>query len=232
MTHPVSFVITDDLRRSRLTIFFRLVLVLPHYIWATLWSYAVLPLIAFQWLCALFAGRLEDDVHGFLVRYARYHVHLYAYGFLLADPWPRFQGHKGYPVDLDVAPPERQHRGTVGFRLILALPALIFASVLGTVLVLLAAFGWFAALVLGRMPAGMEELGAYCLRYQTQTYAYLLLLTPRYPTLASGATASVGGLAQRPAVLRNFFSRLDQTIVFLRRGGRGYQSTLPLSRCK
>jgi hypothetical protein len=36
----------------------------------------------------------------------------------------------------------------------------------------------------------MAELGAYCLRYQTQTHAYLLLLTPRYPTLAGGATGS------------------------------------------
>jgi hypothetical protein len=28
---------------------------------------------------------------------------------------------------------------------------------------------------------------AYCLRYQVQTYAYLLLLTGRYPSLASGS---------------------------------------------
>jgi hypothetical protein len=26
----------------------------------------------------------------------------------------------------------------------------------------------------------------YCLRYQAQTYAYLLLLTDRYPSLADG----------------------------------------------
>jgi len=190
VTHPVRFVITDDLRRSRLTVLFRLVLALPHYVWATLWAYAVGPLIVFQWLWAIFSGRLEEDVHGFLTRYARYHVHLYAYLFLLANPRPRFQGRKGYPVDLDVDPPERQHRASVGFRLILAIPALIFASVLGSVVTLIALFGWFVALALGRMPAGMEELGAYCLRYQTQTYAYLLLLTPRYPTLAGGATAS------------------------------------------
>ena len=28
---------------------------------------------------------------------------------------------------------------------------------------------------------------AYCLRYQAQTSAYLLLLTSRYPSLASGS---------------------------------------------
>jgi hypothetical protein len=32
----------------------------------------------------------------------------------------------------------------------------------------------------------MRDLMAYCLRYQAQTYAYLLLLTSRYPSLESG----------------------------------------------
>lgn len=190
MTHPVRFVISDDLRRSRLTVCFRLFLAIPHYVWATLWAYGIATLVPFQWLSAIFAGRLQPDVHGFLTRFARYHVHLYAYLFLLADPWPRFNGNPGYPVDLDVGGPERQRRLTVLFRLVLAIPALVFASVLSTVLALLGVFGWFAALAIGRMPEGMAELGAYCLRYQTQTYAYLLLLTPRYPTLAGGARAS------------------------------------------
>jgi len=46
---------------------------------------------------------------------------------------------------------------------------------------------WFIALALGRVPKGMRDLMAYCLRYNAQTYAYLLLLTDRYPTLASGS---------------------------------------------
>jgi Domain of unknown function (DUF4389) len=190
LAHPVRFVITDDLRRSRITVLLRLILAIPHYAWAALWSCGIALLIPFQWLAAIFTGRLEQDVHAFLTRFARYHVHLYAYLLLLADPWPRFNGHLGYPVDLEIDPPERQRRASVIFRLVLAIPALVFASVLGTVLALLAIFGWFASLVIGRMPGGMAELGAYCLRYQTQTYAYLLLLTPTYPTLAGGATAA------------------------------------------
>jgi hypothetical protein len=53
------------------------------------------------------------------------------------------------------------------------------------VLLTLAVAGWFAALAVGRMPKGMRDLGAYCLRYSAQTGGYLLLLTDRYPTLAS-----------------------------------------------
>jgi hypothetical protein len=190
VTHPIRFVVTDDLRRSRLTVLFRLPLALPHYVWATAWSYSLIFFVPFQWLWAFFAGHLEEDVHRFFARFVRYHVHLFAYFFLLADPWPRFHGRPGYPVDLEVDPPERQNRATVLFRVILAIPAAIFASVLAVVLYVIALLGWFAALALGRMPAGMRELGAYCLRYQAQTYAYLLLLTPRYPSLAGSADAT------------------------------------------
>jgi Domain of unknown function (DUF4389) len=35
--------------------------------------------------------------------------------------------------------------------------------------------------VLGRMPEGLRNLGASCLRYTAQTYAYFALLTDRYP---------------------------------------------------
>jgi hypothetical protein len=43
------------------------------------------------------------------------------------------------------------------------------------------------AIVLGRVPRGMRDLMAYCLRYQLQTTGYLMLLTDRYPSLASGS---------------------------------------------
>lgn len=189
MTHPVRFRVDDDLRRSRLTVFFRLLLVIPHLLWLTLWTYAIGLVLVFQWFATLFAGRMEEDVHGFLGRYARYHVHVYSYLFLLADPYPRFRGlPNSYPVDLELDPPERQSRWTVLFRLVLGIPAFVFATVLGTVVYVIAFLGWFASLVLARMPTGMRDLGAYCLRYQTQTYAYLMLLTPRYPSLAGGTT--------------------------------------------
>lgn len=193
MTHPVRFVVADDLRRSRVTVLLRAVLVLPHLVWATVWGYALVFFIPFQWLWALFAGRLEDDVHSFLGRYVRYHVHLYAYLFVLANPWPSFRGRRGYPVDVEFAAAARQSRLTVLFRLVLVLPALVFSSVLQVVLYTIALLGWFASLALGRLPEGMRELGAYCLRYQTQTVAYVLLLTSAYPSLA-GATGE-----QQPA---------------------------------
>ena len=185
--HPVRFVITDDLRRSRLTVFFRLLLAIPHFIWTAIWTYSMFPVIAFQWLWVIGSGHMQEDVHRYIGRFVRYHVHLYAYLMLLANPWPTANGREGYPIDMELDPPEHQNRLTVIFRLILVIPAYIFMTVLNVVLYVIGFLGWFASLFLGRMPQGMRDLGAYCLRFQTQTYAYLLLLTPRYPSLAGSA---------------------------------------------
>ena len=38
--HPVQLQLSDDGRRSRLTVFFRLLLVLPHLVWLSLWFVA------------------------------------------------------------------------------------------------------------------------------------------------------------------------------------------------
>jgi hypothetical protein len=68
-------------------------------------------------------------------------------------------------------------------RLALALPALVLASVFSVILTTSAVGAWFVALILGRTTAGLQELGTFCLRYQLETSAYLMLLTPRYPRL-------------------------------------------------
>ena len=39
--HPIQLVVTDDLRRSRLTVLLRLPLSVPHLIWLYLWSILV-----------------------------------------------------------------------------------------------------------------------------------------------------------------------------------------------
>jgi hypothetical protein len=83
-----------------------------------------------------------------------------------------------------VAAPERQNRWITGFRIILAIPALILSNVLQYVRQIVSFLGWFVCLALGRLPEGMRNLGGYCLRYEMQTYAYLSLLTQRYPSLS------------------------------------------------
>ena len=184
-SHPIRLVVTDDLRRTRLTVFFRLLLVIPHVIWLGLWGLAAVVAAIANWFATLVTGRSPASMHNFLARFLRYGTHVNAYLYLLADPYPPFNGRPGYPVDLEVDPPASQRRLITGFRLLLAIPALLIARILNYLLQLLAFLGWFVALFTGRMPKGMRDLGAFCLRYDQQSQAYLLLLTERYPSLSA-----------------------------------------------
>jgi Domain of unknown function (DUF4389) len=185
--HPVRLVVDDDLKRSRLTVFFRLILAIPHFLWYFAWSYGlVIPvLIIVNWFAALIKGRSPEDLHLLLVRMLRYRTHVGSYLFLVSNPYPTFFGRLGsHPVDLEIDGPEMQRRAVTFFRLILAIPAFVVAYVFLLVLFFVSLIGWFVALVIGRTPKGMRDLSAYCLRYEAQMSAYLLILTDRYPSFS------------------------------------------------
>src|SRR3954449_11540076 len=185
--HPIRLVVNDDLQRTRLTVFFRLILAIPLFLWAVLW--AVIALLAWivNWFATLFMGRSPDGLHNFLATFLRYSTHVRAYMLLVADPYPKFTGKLGtYPIDLEVDPPERQNRLTVFFRGLLAIPALFLANLLSQLNQLLGIFSWFIALATGRVPEGIRNFAALAIRIETQTYAYVLLLTSRYPSFNVG----------------------------------------------
>lgn len=179
---PLNLRVEDDLRRSRLTVFFRLLLTIPHFIWLLLWGVAVILALILAWFATLATGRLPDAFHRFFSAYLRYEIHVFAFLLLVANPFPGFTGAAGsYPVDVEIAPREDQSRWKTLFRLFLAIPAALLNSALGGPLYVAAFLGWFVGLVLGRMPEGLRNLGAYVLRYTAQLYAYLYLLTDSYP---------------------------------------------------
>jgi hypothetical protein len=180
--HPVRIVVDDDLARPRLTVLFRLFLALPHFVWLFLWAIAVFFVAIAAWFVALVIGRLPSALHRFLAAYIRYATHVFAFVSLVARRFPGFTGRAGsYGIDVEIEPPERQSRWKTLFRFFLAIPAFILAGALGGVVLVIAFLAWWYALVTGRMPEGMRNLGAACLRYSAQTSAYALLVTSRYP---------------------------------------------------
>jgi hypothetical protein len=187
--HPIGLIVTDDLQRTRLTVFFRLLLAIPHVIVLYLWGIAAFIAAIVAWFAALFTTRVLDGLHNFIAGYLRYSTHVFGYLFLLADPFPSFSSSDPYPVDARIDGPQAQGRLGVFFRCLLAIPALILASVFRSVNQIIAILGWFYALATGQMNQGMRDISAWLFRYELQTYAYLLLLTDRYPSLSGAPTA-------------------------------------------
>jgi hypothetical protein len=179
---PIQVHVEDDLRRSRLTVFFRLLLAIPHFVWLVLWGIAAFFAVIANWFVTLVRGRPAAPLHRFLSALVRYQTHVYSYVQLVANPFPGFTGRRGsYPVEVDTPPPERQNRWRTGFRIVLAVPALMVSGALATTAYLAALLSWFYALFRGRVPRGLRNLGAFQLRYSAQVFGYLYLLTDRYP---------------------------------------------------
>ena len=200
--HPVTLIVEDDLRRSRLTVCFRLLLAIPHFIWYVLWSIAVLVTVVVGWVIALVTGRLPDGLHRFFCAYIRYSTHLYAYVGLVANPYPGFVGEaSSYPIDVALPGAQSQRRVRTLFRIVLAVPAVLVSFALAGgggftgqsqsgkstsaqfsgLSAAVAVLGWFASLVTGRMPPGLRNAGAYAYGYRAQVLAYVLLVTEQYP---------------------------------------------------
>lgn len=189
MDHPIRLVVTDDLKRSRLTVFFRSMLTIPHWIWLGLWGFAAMFVWVIAWFAALFTGHVPAGMHNFLAGYVRYQTHVFAYLLLAANPFPPFSGSAAYPVTVEIAPPAQQSRLTVFFRGIMSFPALFIANALNSLTYILAFFAWWVAMFKGELSEGMRNQLCFSIRYHVQTQGYLLLLTDKYPSLNVGLDA-------------------------------------------
>lgn len=185
MSHPIRLTVTDDLRRTRLTVAFRIILAIPHFLWLALWGILAEIAVIISWFATLFAGTTPTGLHNFIAQYTRYTTQVVGYVLLLADPYPGFLGDRVYDADLEIAPPAPQNRWKTGFRFILAIPALIVASVLRYLVIVIAIIAWFACLFTGAMPLGLRNITAWIVRFTQQTNGYVFLLTDRYPSFST-----------------------------------------------
>ena len=159
-------------------------LVIPHYIVLSIWSLVVVPAVAVAWLALLVEGRLPTFLQRFLGAFLRYQGQVTAWFDLLSTRYPDPLHTAEHPFRIELPDRPRQPRLVTVFRLPLALPALVLTRAFSVVLSLASVGAWFVALALGRTTAGLQELGTFCLRYQRETQAYVMLLTSRYPALA------------------------------------------------
>ena len=93
-----------------------------------------------------------------------------------------------FPIESAPEPPPvlvervlQRGRLSVAFRLLLALPQFIVFYVLNLATAVVLVVGWFAALILGRLPEPIARFVSHVLRYGARVTAYTFLLTDRYP---------------------------------------------------
>jgi hypothetical protein len=167
--------------QRRMTVFFRLIMVIPHAIVLYALGIAADVVLVISWFAALFTGRVPAGLADFLVGYLRWNGRVTAYIWLLTDAYPPFAlADEDYPVRVSVTP-GRLNRLTVLFRFIVAIPAFIVATVAGWGVGIAALVIWLIVLIAGRMPDTLFQALAAILRYLIRLQGYWLLLTATYP---------------------------------------------------
>ncbi|MGA2164929.1 MAG: DUF4389 domain-containing protein [Solirubrobacteraceae bacterium] len=106
-----------------------------------------------------------------------------------------------YPVVFEADYVEQRNRLTVFFRLILAIPLMIWLIVYGIVAEIAIVVAWFAIVITGSYPRGLYDFVAGFTRFATRTLAYTYLLCDPYPAF--------GGADDRAYPVRMEFEPLD-----------------------
>jgi hypothetical protein len=195
MAYPVTFEADYVERRSRLTAFFRLLLIIPLAI--VLYVYAIIASIAIviAWFAVVITGRYPKRLYEFVASFNRAVARITAYGLLLADKYPPWGGADDprYPVRMTFAGPlERYSRLKAFFRFILAIPIVILRYVTNLLLEIGAVAAWFVIVITGKLPRGLFDVMVLANSYTARSDSYLFLLTETYPPFQDEQTRTAG----------------------------------------
>jgi hypothetical protein len=192
--YPVTYKQQPPEKRDRLSIFFRWILAIPHYIWSFFYGIAAFFAVFIAWFAIVITGRWPRGLYDFAAGFLRYYGRLTAYVSLVVDTYPPFDGgeHPEYPVQIILAPPKEHYsRLKALFRLILAIPIFVMQYIFSLWLFAVSVAIWFVGVFAGRTTAGLMEATRMPMAYYVRSSAYLNLITEDWPPFEPGAPSGV-----------------------------------------
>ncbi len=193
--YPVLYQAEYIEKRQRLSVFFRIFLVIPHVLLGYLLAVAACFTVFGAWVVVSVTGTYPSGLYDFNAKLVRWVSRLSAFGYLQVDAFPPFgfDDDPAYPVRVQFAGPlPKYSRLKAFFRLIIGIPVIVVLYALSIVYQLCAVASWFVAVITGRLPRGLHDGLDLGLAYQAKTYAYLFLLTETYPPF-SNENATLSG---------------------------------------
>lgn len=182
--YPVAYEADYVEQRSRLTTFFRLVMIIPQLILGYALGIAIVVTVLISWFALLFTARYPEGLYGFNSDLVRWQARLQSYEYLLTDVYPPFGigEHPEYPVRVTFAPRlEHYSRARVFFRGVLLVVLYPISFVYSALLTACAVGAWFYIMVKGRQHPGLQTGMVVAMAWSTRFSAYLALLTEHFP---------------------------------------------------
>jgi hypothetical protein len=176
--------VDDPAPQSRLTVFFRMIMAIPHAIILEFLLAAVGVVTFIAWFAILFTGKYPEGLQTFVINALHWQTRYSGYTYLLTGTYPPFAmgADMKYPVRLLAeGQVEGRNQLTVFFRYFMLIPHIIVLYFVGLAAAVVILISWLAALFTGSVPAGLHNFLAGVLRWGTRVGAYALLLTDQYP---------------------------------------------------
>jgi Domain of unknown function (DUF4389) len=194
VSYPVTFEADYVESRNRLSTFFRLILMIPLWIWLYFYGLVAGFAVLIAWFAIVITGQFPRGLYDFVAGYTRFITRATAYGALLCDAYPSFGGSPDpvYPVRMEFERLDHYDRLKTLFRIILAIPIVILRYIIGLLLEIGAFAAWFVIIVTGKMPRGLYDLMVFANSYTARSDAYLYLLTETYPPFQDEQTRTAG----------------------------------------
>jgi hypothetical protein len=199
-------------RLSRLSTFFRFILIIPIVIFLGLLGAASFngsfdnegardagtgagaiggSILLAIWATILVKGRIPHWLFNFQVGLNRFTSRAYSYFALLTDKYPAFEG--DWVLTYEVDYPDRLSRWKVlVWKLITSIPHFIVLFFLGIAAFVVIIIGWFAILFTGAFPRGLHAFVVGVLRWWARVTAYFESLTDEFPPYSLEEDAGPG----------------------------------------
>jgi hypothetical protein len=167
-------------RHSRLLIFIRGLLIIPHLFVLWLITIAALLISVVAWWAILVLGRYPTGMWDFVYKWSRWSANVFAYMLMMRDDYPPFGAH-GYPVSFELTQMARQSRLLIFVRWLLLIPHLFILGLLYLAMYLGAIVAWWAILFTGHYPKGLFTFAEGVMRWSFRVHVYRMNLTDVYP---------------------------------------------------
>ncbi|MDG0866268.1 DUF4389 domain-containing protein [Candidatus Lucifugimonas marina] len=164
--------------RNRITVFFRVVTLIPILLVVTGLQTLLWPVI----LMVLFRQKYPRWWFDFNLEVTKFTTRVSAYWMLLSDEYPSTDEEQSTHLTLDYPADGQLNRWLPLFKWILALPHYIVLWVLVMVAAILVFVSWFVILFTGKLPQGIHNYVVGVSRWSLRVQAYAFLLTTdKYP---------------------------------------------------
>lgn len=181
----LQLTITNADKHSRLSVFFRPLLAIPHMIVGGLWGFFVNFLTFFQWVRILFTGSRSEGIWNKQNRWLVYATRVKSYQAYLFDAFPAFGSvPKTEPVTYMFTFTKDAKRLSAFFRIFIAIPAYFIQFFLSIGAGFIMFFAWFALVFTGKYPSGMFGFVLKYRQFSARLSSYVMYMTDQYPKTA------------------------------------------------